>query len=67
MRDGVQHGRDYQTQMEVLYTSALDVTLQRHLFEPRPFANGSLEFADTRSRLSPNYSAALNATTSVTS
>lgn len=35
----VEHSREYQTQMEVLYLAALDVTLQRHLFEPRPFAN----------------------------
>lgn len=34
----VQHSRDYQSQMEDLYLSALDVTLERHLFEPRPFA-----------------------------
>lgn len=35
----VEHSREYQTQMETLYLSALDVTLQRHLFDPRPFAN----------------------------
>jgi hypothetical protein len=35
----VEHSRDYQNQMEDLYLAALDVTLQRHLFEPRPFAN----------------------------
>jgi outer membrane protein TolC len=37
----VQHSRDYQTQMEELYLAALDVTLERHLFSPRPFANAS--------------------------
>ena len=37
-----QHGRDYSDQMENLYIFTLDVTLQRHLFEPRPFAGGSL-------------------------
>lgn len=34
----VQHSRSYEDQMESLYRGALDVTLQRHLFEPRPFA-----------------------------
>lgn len=36
---GVQNSRDYQTQMEDLYLAALDVTLERHAFEPRPFAS----------------------------
>ena len=40
----VEHSREYQTQMEQLYFSALDVTLQRHLFEPRPFANVRTDF-----------------------
>lgn len=62
IRYGVANGRDYQTQMESLYLAALDVTLQRHLFEPRPFANASLNYADTRTRLSPAYNAALSAT-----
>lgn len=38
----VQHSRSYEDQMESLYQGALDVTLQRHLFEPRPFAQTSL-------------------------
>ena len=65
IRYGVQHGRDYQTQMEALYTSALDVTLQRHLFEPRPFANSSLQYSQSSSRLSSQYNAALTATGAV--
>lgn len=36
---GVQHSRDYQARMEDLYFVTLNVTLERHLFEPRPFAN----------------------------
>jgi outer membrane protein TolC len=31
--------------MEDLYLAALNVTLQRHLFEPRPFAGASLQYA----------------------
>lgn len=40
----VEHSREYRTQMETLYLEALDVTLQRHLFEPRPFANVRANF-----------------------
>ncbi len=40
----VQHSRVYQSQMEELYLTTLDVTLQRHLFEPRFFANTSLTY-----------------------
>lgn len=35
----VQNSREYQTRMEDLYLAALGVTLERHLFEPRPFAD----------------------------
>jgi len=35
---GVRNSRDYQDQAEALYLSALNVTLQRHLFSPRPTA-----------------------------
>lgn len=40
----VQHSRAYQSQMEELYLTTLEVTLQRHLFEPRFFANTSLTY-----------------------
>jgi hypothetical protein len=60
LRYGVQNSRDYQDQMENLYLSALDVTLQRHLFEPRPFAGGSLEY--TGGQRDVSYRAALNST-----
>ncbi|HEV2292685.1 MAG TPA: TolC family protein [Tepidisphaeraceae bacterium] len=36
---GVQHSRTYKDQMENVYETALGVTLERHLFTPRPFAN----------------------------
>lgn len=40
----VQHSRQYQDRMEQVYTVALDVTLQRHLFTPRPFAQTGLRY-----------------------
>jgi hypothetical protein len=57
---GVQHSRTYQDRMEDLYLSALNVTLQRHLFEPRPFAGGTLEY--TGGQKDVNYRAALTST-----
>jgi outer membrane protein TolC len=57
---GVQHSRSYQTTMEDLYLAALDVTLERHLFEPRPFVGGSLEYAGGQKDV--NYRAALTST-----
>ena len=59
---GVRHSRGYQTQSESLYLSALDVTLQRHLFEPRPFVNESLDF--NGGQQDSGYQSALAATTS---
>lgn len=41
---GVQHSRDYRDQLDTLYLAALDVTLQRHLFSPRPFARSRLRY-----------------------
>jgi outer membrane protein TolC len=40
----VRHSRAYQDTMDNLYLAALDVTLQRHLFEPSPFASSRLEY-----------------------
>ncbi len=40
----VQHSRPYQDRMEDLYLAALDVTLQRHLFDPRPFVRTSYTY-----------------------
>jgi outer membrane protein TolC len=56
----VEHSRNYQDQMEGVYLAALDVTLQRHLFEPRPFAGGSLVY--TGGQKDVNYRAALTST-----
>jgi outer membrane protein TolC len=60
IRYAVQHGRNYETEMETLYLAALDVTLQRHLFEPRPFASGSLKY--TGGQADVKYASALTAT-----
>ena len=55
---GVQNSRGYKSQMEELYLQALDVTLQRQLFSPRPFAGGSLQY--TGAQGDAQYRAALN-------
>jgi outer membrane protein TolC len=63
IRYAVQHGRDYQTEMETLYLAALDVTLQRHLFEPQPFATMNGQFNGFRNlEYDPRYQAAITAT-----
>lgn len=59
---GVEHSRPYQDQMEVLYAAALNVTLERHFFEPHPFVNQSLTF-DGGQR-DADYKSALTAATS---
>jgi hypothetical protein len=60
LRYAVQHSRSYQDQMEELYLAALNVTLQRHLFEPRPFAGASLSYLGGQRDV--NYRSALNTT-----
>src|SRR5947207_3092019 len=54
------HSRDYRSRMEDLYLAALDVTLARHLFEPRPFANTGLKYSGSQKDF--NYQSALRAT-----
>ncbi len=56
----VQHSRSYQDQMDLLYISALDVTLQRHLFTPRPFASTGLVY--TGGQKGVDYKSALTVT-----
>jgi outer membrane protein TolC len=56
----VQHSREYQTRMEDLYLAALSVTLERHLFEPRPFANVGALY--TGGQLDVDYRSALSIT-----
>ncbi|MBC7784327.1 MAG: TolC family protein [Burkholderiales bacterium] len=45
----VQNGRQYQSEMERLYLAALDVTLERHLFTPRPFATTEARYTGGQS------------------
>lgn len=56
----VQNSRAYRDQMEQLYLSALNVTLQRHLFSPRPFVRTDLRY--TGSQADSDYASALTAT-----
>ena len=60
---GVEHSRDYQTRMEDLYLAALDVTLERHLFSPRPFAETGVQY--TGGQRDVNFRSALAVTNSV--
>jgi outer membrane protein TolC len=57
---GVQNSRQYKDQMEALYLQALDVTLERHLFTPRPFAGAGLAY--TGAQGDAQYKAALTST-----
>ena len=63
VRYAVEHARDYKSRMEDLYLAALDVTLQRHLFEPRPFARSGLHYSGGQEN--SDYGAALTAVNSV--
>ncbi len=56
----VGHSRSYQTQSEQMYLGALDVTLERHLLSPRPFAGAGLQFAGGQA--DTDYQHALTAT-----
>jgi hypothetical protein len=59
----VGHSRSYRDQMDALYLQALDVTLQRHLFSPIPFATSSLNYAGGQQ--TSGYKSALTATQAV--
>ena len=59
----VQHARPYQDKMEDIYLATLDVTLQRHLFEPRPFMTTAYTFDGGQQ--DANYRSALTATNAV--
>ncbi len=63
LKYAVQNSRDYQDKMEDLYLSALDVTLERHLFAPRPFAKVGAEY--TGGQKAVDYRSALAATASL--
>lgn len=58
----VEHSREYQSAMEDLYLAALGVTLERHLFGPRPFVRTSLDYSGGQGDV--DYRSALAVTTS---
>lgn len=60
LRHAVRHSRRYRDQMDALYLSALDVTLERHLLSPRPFVRGGLQY--TGGQRASAYQSALTAT-----
>ena len=59
----VQHSRTYMDNAETLYIAALNVTLQRHLFDPSPFATQAFNFNGTQRDL--DYQSAVSAVTTV--
>lgn len=59
LRYAIANSREYRSQMEALYLAALDVTLERHLFTPRPFASVGARY--NGGQLESNYNAALTA------
>jgi outer membrane protein TolC len=66
IRAAVVGNRGYRGQMENLYLSALEVTLERHLFTPRPFVGADLtarRSAVPGGATGPDYNAALTAVT----
>jgi outer membrane protein TolC len=63
LRYAVLNSRNYKSRMEDLYLTALDVTLQRHLFSPRPFARTGLRY--TTGGRNVDYDAALAATSAI--
>lgn len=60
LRYAVRYNRRYRSEMDSLYLAALDVTLERHLLSPRPFAGGGLRY--TGSQGDNDYRSALTAT-----
>jgi outer membrane protein TolC len=56
----VLHSRTYRDRMEQLYLAALGVTLERHLFTPRPFVTTDMRY--TASQSDADYASALTIT-----
>ncbi len=59
----VEHSREYQTRMEDLYLAALEVTLARHRFSPRPFADTAVRYSGGQRDV--DFRSALSVTNSV--
>jgi outer membrane protein TolC len=60
MEYAVQHSRDYRERVEDLYLDALEVTLERHLLSPRPFASAGTRYTGGQERA--DYQSALAVT-----
>lgn len=54
----VTHARDYQDRMEDLYLTALELTLQRHLFEPRAFMTTEVNYSGNQAEGDVRYKSA---------
>lgn len=63
LRYGLENSRLYRTRTEDLYLAALNVTLERHLFSPRPFARVGANYSGGQQ--DANYRSALSVTNSV--
>ena len=63
LRYAVMNSRQYKSRMEDLYLTALNVTLERHLFSPRPFARTGLRYTSGGRNVA--YDAALAAASAV--
>jgi outer membrane protein TolC len=63
LRYALENSRDYRDQMEGLYLSTLDVTLERHLFEPTPFASQRFAYNGSANDDNSDFRSALAATT----
>lgn len=57
----VEHSRQYQGQVEELYLAGLNVTLERHLLSPRPFATVGAGYSGGQQSI--DYRSALTVTT----
>jgi outer membrane protein TolC len=56
----VTHSRDYQDRMEDLFLATLDVTLQRHMFDPQLFAKTTVQYVGNQGGNTTPYLSAVN-------
>jgi hypothetical protein len=63
LRYALENSRTYRSRVEDLYLAALDVTLERHLFSPRPFARTSAVYSG--GQLDADYRSALTVANAV--
>jgi outer membrane protein TolC len=63
LRYAVMNSRQYKSRMDDVYLTALNVTLERHLFAPRPFARTGLRYVG--GGRNTDYDAALTATNAI--